>query len=128
MLVESHSAESSYSRRRTEIAVLVLGRMLRSQAPSSAVGRAESKPKQGARSWLQSHGDAVSRTWCQPLVIHPAGSLQHLTPIPASEGHSEGTRGDRAVPSRGRRAPPSALSASLSARPTFFGDKETNEL
>lgn len=56
MLVESHSAESSYSRRRTEIAVLVLGRMLRSQAPSS-----EKPPPRGARRLqAQTRGSSVA--------------------------------------------------------------------
>lgn len=101
MLVESHSAESSYSRRHTEIAFLVLGRMLCSWAPSPAMGYADAKSKRR----LQSHGNAISsrasteQHGASPVVIQltqslPASHLHLLAP----ERHRKEPCGDSAVP------------------------------
>ena len=104
MLVESHLAESSYSRRHTEIAFLVLGRMLRSRAPSPAMGYADARSKCGAHLRLQSHSNAISRAPAEQrgaslVVIQLTESLlaSHLHLV-APERRRKEPCGDSAVP------------------------------
>lgn len=105
MLVESHSAENSYSCRPTEIAFLVLGRMLCSWAHLPAMGYADAKSKRGAHLRLQSHGNTISsrappeQHGASLVVIQlteslPASRLR----LPAPERHRKEPCGDSAVP------------------------------
>jgi len=98
VLVDSRSAESSYSRRRTEIAFLVLGRTLCSRAPSPALGYAGAKSKRGAHLRLRSQGSGVpSRAPAELRGASPVGT-DLAEPLPAAHLRLPS-------PERGRKEP-----------------------